>query len=262
MTLLEVRALTARRDGLTALDGAALAVAPGEVVGLIGPNGAGKSTLMRAALGLIPAEGLRLLGGDPVAGLTPRERARRAAWLPQEREIAWPISVRTLVALGRAPWRSASAPLNAGDHAAIDAAMVATDVARFADRPATALSGGERARVLIARALAQQTPLVVADEPAAGLDPAHQIALMQAFRALAAEGRGALVSMHDLGLAARSCDRLVALSVGRVAASGTPAEVLTPARLSAIYGVTARIVDGPGGLSVAVTGLAGPSPER
>jgi iron complex transport system ATP-binding protein len=241
MSLMAVDGLAARLGGRDVLRGVALTVNPGEFVGLLGPNGAGKSTLMRAALGLIPASGARSLGGDPVGRLAPVERARRAAWLPQEREIGWPVSVATLVGLGRAPWRPAFAPETAGDRAAVSAAMARMDVARFADRPATALSGGERARALIARALAQETPLIVADEPAAGLDPAHQIDLMGCFAGLAREGRGALASLHDLGLAARWCDRLVLLCEGRVAADGPPRAVLTPELLAQVYGVRALI---------------------
>jgi iron complex transport system ATP-binding protein len=248
MSLLRVEGLSARLGPRDVLRGVSLTLRPGEFVGLLGPNGAGKSTLMRAALGLIPAAGARSLGGDPVGRLAPAERARRAAWLPQEREIGWPVSVATLVGLGRAPWRGPFAPENAADRAAVAAAMARMDVARFADRPATALSGGERARVLIARALAQEAPLLLADEPAAGLDPAHQIDLMATFAALAREGRGAFASLHDLGLAARWCDRLVLLCDGRVAADGPPRTVLTPALLAQVYGVRALIdwgADGP-----------------
>jgi iron complex transport system ATP-binding protein len=189
VSLLAVEGLGVRLGGRAVLQDVSLRVAAGECVGLIGPNGAGKSTLMRAALGLIGAAGARSLGGDPVAALAPAERARRAAFLPQEREIGWPVTVKALVALGRAPHRPRLAALGQADEAAIAAAMQRMDVAQFADRPATDLSGGERARVLIARALAQEAPLLLADEPAAGLDPAHQLALMETFAALAREGR-------------------------------------------------------------------------
>jgi iron complex transport system ATP-binding protein len=241
VTLLAIDGLSARLGGRIVLDGVSLRVAAGECVGLIGPNGAGKSTLMRAALGLLPARGDRRLGDTPLDSLDPAERARRAAFLPQEREIGWPITVAALVALGRAPHRARFAPLTAADHAAVAAAMARMDVARLADRPATALSGGERARALIARALAQEAPLLLADEPAAGLDPAHQIALMETFAALATEGQAVLASLHDLGLAARWCDRLVLLDRGRVVAEGPPQGVLTPKHLAAVYGVRAYL---------------------
>jgi iron complex transport system ATP-binding protein len=245
MTLLALEGLTARLGGREVLHGIDLSVGPGACVGLIGPNGAGKSTLMRAALGLIPAG-----GRSSLATLPARERARRAAWLPQAREIAWPVTVEVLVALGRAPHRALAAPLTQADRAAVAAAMERMDVARFADRPATALSGGEQARVLIARALAQEAPLLMADEPTAGLDPAHELATMETFAALAAEGNAVVVSLHDLGLAARWCTRLVLLDEGRVAADGPPEAVLTRERLAAVYGIEAHVAPGPHGLVV------------
>lgn len=256
MSLLSVEGVSVARGGTVVVSEASLSVAAGEVVGLIGPNGAGKTTLMRAALGLIPrAAGSVTLGGGALEALPPPERARRAAWLPQEREIAWPVAVERLVALGRLPHRGGGlGPLPAVDRRAVADAMAAMEVAHLASRPATALSGGERARVLIARALAQQAPLLLADEPAAGLDPAHQLGLVEAFRRLAGEGRGVLVSLHDLSLAARWCDRLVLLHRGRIAAAGAPGEVLTAEHLRAFYGVSASVALGEDGLSVQVLG--------
>ncbi|PRY93317.1 iron complex transport system ATP-binding protein [Hasllibacter halocynthiae] len=224
--------LSVRRGGRAILDAARIAVAPGECVGLIGPNGAGKTTLMRAALGLIPAE-----GHSTLAALSRGTRARAAAWLPQERPIAWPLPVREVVALGRLPH-------GGRDAGETEAALARLNLLPLADRPATALSGGERARVLIARALAQDAPLLLADEPAAGLDPAGQIAAMHLFAELAREGRGVLVSSHDLGLAARRCDRLVLLDGGRTVAEGPPKAVLTPARLARHFALRARLEEG------------------
>jgi len=242
MTLLSVEGLTVERRGARVLDGVSLTVGAGEVVGLIGPNGAGKTTLMRAALGLIPAA-----GRSSLAALAPRARARAAAFLPQAREIAWPVAVEVLVALGRAPHRASAGGLSDADRAAVARAMARMEVAHLAGRPATELSGGEAARVLIARVLAQETPLILADEPTAGLDPAAQIATMEVFGALAREGRGVLVALHDLALAARHCTRLVALAGGRVAAEGAPAEVLSPASAAGLFGIEARWEDGPEG---------------
>ncbi|MEM9724793.1 MAG: ABC transporter ATP-binding protein [Pseudomonadota bacterium] len=253
MTLLEITALTAQLGRRAVLDGVSLNVSAGEVVGLIGPNGAGKTTVLRAVMSAVAHGGEIRLGGAAAQALTPRERALRVAYLPQEREIAWPLTVERVVSLGREPHRRPGAGLRATDRAAIAAAMRKTDVTRLAHRPADALSGGERARVLIARALAQQAPLLLADEPTAGLDPAHQIALMETFSRLAAEGGAVLTSLHDLGLAARWCSRIVLLQSGRVIADGPPAETLSPARLRAVYGVDAYHAETADGLVVLPT---------
>ncbi len=246
MTLLALHDLHVRLGPREVVAGISLEIRPGELIGLIGPNGAGKSTLMRAALGLLPASGEIRLGDAPLATLPAAERGRRAAYLPQGREIAWAMPVDALVALGRTPHRTSPE----ADRIAVEAAMGRMDVARFRDHPATDLSGGEQARVLIARALAQEAPLLIADEPTTGLDPAHQIDLMVTLRGLARDGAGVLASLHDLGLAARWCDRLVLLAAGRIVADGPPAEVLTPARLEAVYGVTAFVAEAGGGLVV------------
>ncbi len=232
MTLLSLSDLSVRLRGRDVLGGVTFDIGPGEVVGLIGPNGAGKTTLMRAALGLLPAR-----GHSSLAALPPRARARAAAWMPQAREIAWPVSVETLVTLGRIPHMAGGQRPTPADVAAVDRALAAMGLESFRHRTATRLSGGEQARALIARALAQDTPLVVADEPIAGLDPAHQISTMKSFARIADEGRATLVSIHDLGLAARHCTRLVLLDGGRVAADGPPGEVLTPARLAEVFHV-------------------------
>jgi iron complex transport system ATP-binding protein len=252
MTLLTLTSVTARRARQPVLHAVSAAVAAGELVGLLGPNGAGKTTLIRAALGLHPAEGHIALGDRPLAALTPRERALRAAYIPQDRTVAWPITVETLVGLGRLPHRASDAE----DRAATEAALHTMELEALCDRPATELSGGERARALIARALAQDAPLMLADEPTAGLDPAHALTLMAAFRRLAAAGRGVLVSLHDLGLAARACDRLILLDRGRVAADGPPEAVLTTGRLAAVYGITAHIARDADGPILQPTGLA------
>jgi iron complex transport system ATP-binding protein len=239
MSLLTLEALTVRRGLCPVVDGVSLTVGPGDCVGLIGPNGSGKTTLLRAALGLLPHS-----GHSNLAALTPRARARAAAFLPQAREVAWPISVADLVALGRLPHGGGTAQ----DAAAVTLALDRMGLAAFRDRSATALSGGEQARVLIARALAQETPLMLADEPVAGLDPESQIRTMQVFRALAAEGKAVVASIHDLGLAARHCTRLVMLSRGRLVADGTPEAVLTPGNLAEVFGVHgyfAHAADGP-----------------
>jgi len=252
MTLLALDGVTVRRGDRVVLDAISARVDPGEFVGLLGPNGAGKTTLLRAALGLQTATGAIALGGAPQATLPARQRALRAAYVPQDHAIAWPVRVDVLVALGRTPHRT---DLEA-DRAAVDAALAAMDLDALRHRPATDLSGGERARVLIARALAQQAPLLLADEPVAGLDPAHTLTLMSAFQAMARSGQGILASLHDLGLAARYCDRLILLDRGRVAADGPPDAVLSPDRLAAVYGITAFTARDACGPILQPTGLA------
>lgn len=237
MTLLSLENLSVQRHGRPVLDGIDLRIGPGELVGLLGPNGAGKTTLLRAALGLLPHQGVSSLDA-----LTAAQRARRAAYMPQGREIAWPLPVERLVALGRTPHGRSPA-----DGPAVERAIAALELGPLRHRPATKLSGGEQARALIARMLAQDTPLLVADEPVAGLDPAAQIRVMQVFARLAAEGHGVIASLHDLGLAARHCSRLILLADGHIAADGPPAQVLTPDTLARVFGITAHFAQTPQG---------------
>jgi len=242
MTLLSLDDLSVRLRARAILTGVTLDVAEGEFVGLIGPNGAGKTTLMRAALGLLPHG-----GHSSLAALPPAARGRAAAWMPQARDIAWPVTVETLVALGRTPHLGGWQGIGAADRAHVDAALDTMGLEPLRHRTATRLSGGEQAMALIARALAQQTPLLMADEPIAGLDPANQIATMKVFARLAGEGRAVLASLHDLGLAARHCTRLILLGEGGIAADGTPAEVLTPDNLARIFHVSAHYAQTPQG---------------
>lgn len=239
MTLLSASAVSVSLGGKQVLRGANFSVGGGEFVGLIGPNGAGKSTLLRSVLGLLPSDGTLQLDGQDIASMNARQRAGKVAYLAQEREIAWAVPVETVVALGRSPHRPGFAPLGDTDRGIIDEAMRRMDVEAFRDRIATELSGGEKARVLAARALAQDTPLLLADEPTAGLDPSHQIALMRLFGDLAHEGKSVVASLHDLGLAARWCSRLILLDHGRIVADGSPENVLTRESLRSVYGVEA-----------------------
>ncbi len=242
MSALSLSDLGVTLRGRTVFSDVTFSVGPGEMVGLIGPNGAGKTSLMRAALGLIPCDGTSSL-----ATLSPAERARAVAWMPQAREIAWPVPVERVVALGRLPYLPLRGGLPDQDRAHVESALDRLDLQGLRHRAASRLSGGEQARALIARALAQDTPLLMADEPIAGLDPAHQISAMRIFRDLAREGRAVIVSLHDLGLAARHCTRLILLAEGGVMADGTPAEVLSPERMARAFGVSVWHQDTPHG---------------
>jgi iron complex transport system ATP-binding protein len=237
---LSARALTVALGGRIILDGIDLGAPAGVVTGLIGPNGAGKTTLLRAMAGAQPiAAGAITLEGRPIGGWPRRELARLVAYLPQGAPCSWPMSVQRIVALGRLPHLSPWRGPGADDASAIGAALAATDVLHLADRNVLTLSGGERARVMLARALAVSPRVLLADEPVAGLDPEHQLRVMTLLRERAAEGVAVIVTLHDLTLAARFCDRLVALDSGRIAAEGSPAAVLTPAVLASVFAVSA-----------------------
>lgn len=213
----------------------------GGVIGLIGPNGAGKSTLVRAVAGLVPSEGAILIDGTIVTALPLRERARRVAYLPQGQSVHWPLTVERLVALGRLPHLAPFARPGEGDAEAIERALTRTELLDLRNRPIDELSGGERARALLARALAVEAPLLLADEPLAALDPAHQIEVMALLRAEAARGATVIAVLHDLTIAARWCDRLLLIDQGRLIADGKPRDVLTADRIGSVYGVSAFI---------------------
>lgn len=240
LTLTDV---TVMLGGRRALDGVIARFAPGRITVVLGPNGAGKSTLLRAAAGLVPAAGTTLDGAD-VSMLAPRERARRIGYLPQSPTVEWDVTARELVALGRAPHRAPFAGESDADRAAIDRALAATDTARFADRGVLSLSGGERARVLLARVLAGEPEWLLADEPLASLDPAHQLDLLDRLRAAADDGAGVVIVLHDLTQAARVADDLIVLDQGRIAATALDEEVI-----ARVFGVA---VDHAGALPVPV----------
>lgn len=257
MTGLGVHDVQVALGGVPVLRGIDLALRPGEVTAVVGPNGAGKSTLLEVLAGLRrPDAGAAELDGRGLAALRPRERAKRIGYLPQTPEVAWAVTVRTFVGLGRTahlgPWG-----LGADDRNAVAAAMASAGVDGFAERVVTTLSGGERARVFVARALAGQPDWLLADEPLAGLDPGHALDALALFRALAGQGAGVVVTLHDLTLAARLADRIVVLADGRIVADGAPAECLAPETLRAAYGVEARLVQGAEGPLIEVLGRAG-----
>ncbi len=236
MSVLELQGLGVELHGRRLLDDIALSLQPGELLGLIGPNGAGKSTLLKAIAHLLPYHGEILLGGISLARLAPRERALRLAYLGQGDASGWPLRLHDYVALGRLPHRRSAA-----DEPAVEAAISRMRLEGLAGRSFDQLSGGERARARLARALAVGSSLLLADEPVAALDPYHQLNVMQLLREQCAEGRSAVVVLHDLTLASRFCDRLLLLDQGCLVACGSARQVLTPKHLQQVYRVQAML---------------------
>lgn len=238
MSALTVENLSVKLGVRQVLDTVSATFVPGQVTAIVGPNGAGKSTLLACLAGLRAADsGDVRLGGQPMSDLAPRARAQQVAFIPQTPEVAWALEARILVGLGRTPHIGARG-LSVEDNAAIGRAMAAAGVSELADRDVTTLSGGERGRVLIARALAGEPDWLLADEPLAGLDPGHQLDAAELFKSLAHEqGRGVLLTLHDLTLAARTADRIIVLAQGRVLADGEAAQCLTADVLAKAYGV-------------------------
>jgi iron complex transport system ATP-binding protein len=217
-------------------------LAPGALIGIVGPNGAGKSTLLRAMLGLIPTSGGAVrLDGTAVTDMRRGDIARLLAYLPQGQTLHWPLSVERLVALGRLPHLTPMSRLAEADSQAIERALERADVGHLRHRVATELSGGERARALLARTLAVEAKGLVADEPLASLDPGHQIDVMEMLKREAREGALVVTVLHDLTMAARYCDRLLLMDGGRLVADGQPLEVLTRDHLASVYGIEAMI---------------------
>ena len=240
MVTLAAEKLSVTLGGRLILDEIDLVLEPGRLIGLIGPNGAGKSTLARALLGLLPpGDGRVLIDGRDARELGPKGIAQRVAYLPQGQDIHWPISVERLVGLGRLPHLAPFSRLGRADRAAVRSVLEETETSHLAHRTATELSGGERARVMLARALATGAPGLVADEPLASLDPGHQIDVMALLAARARAGALVVAVLHDLSIAARYCDALVLLDQGRVRVAGRVEEVLTDQVLAGVYGVTA-----------------------
>lgn len=211
-----------------------LQVLPGQIWGLIGPNGSGKSSLLHAMAGLLPTSGQVKLGDQPLDQIAARERARRLGLLPQRSQSAWALCVRDVVSLGRLPWLD-------DDFQAIEAAMQQAGVQAYADMPVDQLSGGQQARVWLARVLAGHPEVLLADEPVASLDLLYQQHIAQALQAYARQGHAVVVALHDLSLAARYCDQLALMHKGQLAAVGPVSQVLKPAVLSSVYGVDVMV---------------------
>ncbi|KZM73947.1 heme ABC transporter ATP-binding protein [Nocardia terpenica] len=233
-----------RGAGRRVLDHIDLDVVAGQILALVGPNGAGKSTLLAALAGeLEPATGTVELDGRALAHRSAVDMARRRAVLPQNHTVGFPFTAREVVAMGRAPW--ARTPRQDRDEAAIAAAMTATDVTHLAARPFPALSGGERARVALARVLAQDTPTLLLDEPTAALDLGHQEQVLHLARDRATAGAAVVVVLHDLGVAAAYADRVAVVHHGRLAADGPPRATLTTDLLTHVYAHPVEVLDHP-----------------
>ena len=223
----------------------------GRITAICGPNGAGKSTLLQALAGLVaPDEGEVRLDGSALSALAARERARAVGYLPQTPELAWDIDVATLAALGRLPWRTSAQD----DRAAVADALARLDLAELAGRPVSRLSGGERSRALLARVLAGKPRWLLADEPLAALDIAHQAALLSRLRELAETGVGVVLVLHDLAAARNHADRVIVLDGGQVVADGQPEAALAAGRIAAVWGVSASWLGRPGAYALAFEG--------
>jgi iron complex transport system ATP-binding protein len=243
--MLEAQALTipARLSAVTAQ------ITPGQVTAICGPNGAGKSTLLAALAGLIaPTSGTVTLAGQPLAQILPEDRARRIGYLPQTAGVAWNIAVRTLVALGRLPHRTSAAE----NARAVNEALATLQIEPLADRPLASLSGGERARALLARVLATRPHWILADEPLAALDLAHQQSLIRRLRALAAQGTGVVLVIHDLALAMNHADHVIVLNQGHLAAQGPPESALSQQVIADVWNLQGRWLGEPGHKALAL----------
>lgn len=224
------------------IDDVSLDFSAGQFIGLIGPNGAGKSTLLKLLMGLSePVEGNVQLQGQPLKNYSRREIAQQISLVPQDTSINYAFSVREVVAMGRNPHLGAFQPESGEDLVKVDQALEKTDLTTMADRRIDQLSGGERQRVFIARALAQETPILLMDEPTASLDLCHQLEILGLVRNFAEQGHLVISAIHDLDMASRFCHRLVLLSEGRIATDGSPHEVLTAQNLSDHFAIEAHI---------------------
>jgi len=233
--------LALTRGGRCVVEGLTAALGPGRITAITGPNGAGKSSLLLGLAGLLaPSSGAVTIEGRALAAMAARERAKAIGYLPQTPDIAWDVAVENLVALGRLPWRDRGTE-------AVEAALAALDLAHLRHRPASRLSGGERARALLARVLAGEPEFLLADEPLANLDPRHQFESLALLRKVADSGTGVVLVLHDLAHARRVADRVVLMDGGRIVADDAPAAVLTPERIAEVYGVAShplKLADG------------------
>jgi iron complex transport system ATP-binding protein len=256
-TVLAVDDLSVDLGGTEILSDVSLTAAAGELVGLIGPNGAGKTTLLRAIRGSVqPTTGTVTVDGQPVADLSARQTGRLVATVPQETRLSFSFSVQQAVTMGRNPHIGRFGTADDTDRKHVEKAIEHTSLSAFTDRPVTELSGGERQRVLLARALAQDTPLLLLDEPTANLDINHAINTLDLVRSVVDDGTAAVAAIHDLNLAARYCDRLVLVASGSVLASGAPETVLTRETLREAFDARTVVSEDPTTDSPRVTALS------
>ena len=243
--MLEIKNLSAGYPGTPVLQDISLTLPEGAVTVIVGPNGCGKSTLLKALTGILPASGSVTLDGRELLSLSGRERARKVAFLPQNRQVP-EITVKNLVLHGRFPYLSYPRRYRQEDLRIAEAAMEKMGVKELAERSLTTLSGGQRQKVYIAMALAQDTPVVLLDEPNAFLDIAHQLQLMEQAKALAGEGKTVVLVLHDLPLALQWADRVAVMDQGRMLALGTPEEIWSSGILDRVFGVEVRRLDSDG----------------
>lgn len=250
MSVLKVSSIHVARKDQNLLRDISFSVAGGEFVGLIGPNGAGKTTLLRAIMDFVQHSGQIEFDHQDLRKLNQRQKAKIISYLPQERDVAWPVTAEMVISLARSSLKPVFSSLDPSDYELIESALDRLNIQHLRDRPVNQLSGGERALVLIGRLLAQNTPIVMADEPAAGLDPAYQLTMMQALSDLAKSGKAVIASLHDLSLAAQQCTRLILLKNGKIIADGAPADILTKENLLQVYNIKAEIIEHKGALLV------------
>lgn len=254
--MIDVEEVSVRLGDVTALDEVSAAVERGRFVGLVGPNGAGKTTLLRTiTAALAPRSGTVRVAGTDVHTLSSRAVSRKVAVVPQDTSLAFDFDVREIVAMGRTPYHSRLGRSDRATQETVERAMERTDVARFADRSIDEVSGGERQRILLARALAQDTPVLLLDEPTASLDINHQVRTLELVRELVDEDKTVVAAIHDLNLAAHYCDELLLLGDGRRLASGPPETVLTEENLENAFGTRAVVTRHPVTGSVYVTAV-------
>lgn len=254
---LEATDLAVLRGGKHIVSGVSASLEGARLVAVIGPNGAGKSTLLSALAGLLKLDnGDVRLDGVSLSDMDRRVLARRRAYLPQNARCEWPISVERVVALGLTPTLSALGELSAEDAKRVEETLARADLLEKRAQAATTLSGGELARTMLARAIVGAPEVLVADEPIAGLDPRHALDAMRRMRGLSEEGCLVIVALHDLALAARYADRVLALKDGKLVADGAPDEVLTPALLRDVFDVDARVTRDAEGVTLHLVGPA------